>query len=110
MKKLVVIQGTKIGKGKLGIQLMKNFLTAMVDDGLAPDEIFFLHEGVYLALKNSEYRKLITSLETGGTKILACMTCIHYFKQEANLDANRASSMKHLAERIRNPEWSVTWM
>lgn len=107
---MVVIQGTKIGKGKLGTQLMKNLLTSMVEDGLAPDEIFFLHEGVYLALKNSEYSEILTSLEKSGTKILACMTCIHHFKLERYLDANRASSMKHLVERIRNDGWSVTWV
>ncbi len=82
MKKIMVMCATdRIGFGddELGLKLMVNFLRTLREMGRELWRLVFVNYGVKLTIDGSEAVDDLKALESGGTKILVCGTCLNHF-------------------------------
>ncbi len=98
-KVLVYIDGTTMGRGNedLGAILMRSFLNTLKELDPKPWRIIFVNTGVYLAVDSSEYINILKEIESLGTEILACGTCLDFFNVKARLAAGKISNMFDIA-------------
>ena len=74
----------------------------MKDMEPAPVKILFYNSGVHLVSRGSELLDDIKALEAGGVELLACGTCLEYFKLKDKLAAGRVSNMYEIAGSMFN--------
>lgn len=91
-----------MGKGDdaLGRILMKSFFHTLAETRPVPDTIIFFNSGVKLLVDGSEAFEDIKRLEQNGVKILACGTCLDYFKLKDRLLAGSISNMYDIKEMM----------
>ncbi|MCP4350345.1 MAG: sulfurtransferase-like selenium metabolism protein YedF [Desulfobacterales bacterium] len=80
--KIMIMTATdRIGHGddELGLKLMANFLKTLKEMGSELWRLVFVNNGVKLAVEGSEVLPVLQELETGGTVILVCGTCLSHF-------------------------------
>jgi selenium metabolism protein YedF len=99
MRVLVVSQDT-MGKGSddLGKVLIKSFFHTLAETDPSPDTLIFLNSGVKLVAGGSEVIEDIKVLEHKGKRILACGTCLDFFKLKEKLLAGKISNMYEIKE------------
>ncbi len=81
-KKIMIMVATdRIGHGddELGLKLMVNFLKTLKEMGTELWRLVFVNNGVKLAVQGSEVLPVLQELESGGTVILVCGTCLSHF-------------------------------
>jgi selenium metabolism protein YedF len=95
----VFIPASEIGRGEseLGALLMKGFIFALAESDAPPKRIIFMNSGVRLAVKGSESLANLLRLESRGVEILACGTCLDYYKVKDSLAVGRVSNMYEIA-------------
>jgi len=98
-KVLVFIDGTTMGRGNddLGTILMRSFLNTLKELDPKPWRIIFVNTGVYLTVDSSEYINILKEIESLGTEILACGTCLDFFNVKARLAVGKISNMYDIA-------------
>jgi selenium metabolism protein YedF len=98
-KVLVYIDGTTMGRGNddLGAILMRSFLNTLKELDPKPWRIIFVNTGVYLAVDSSDYINILKEIESLGTEILACGTCLDFFNVKARLAVGKISNMFDIA-------------
>lgn len=86
-----------MGKGDdaLGQILIRGFFHTLADGGPAPDIIVFFNSGVRLLAAGSDVIEDIRALEEKNIKILACGTCLDYYKI---MDARAAGTVTNMYE------------
>lgn len=99
MRVLVVSQDI-MGKGseELGKVLMKSLFHTLAETDPSPDTMIFLNSGVKLVAEGSEVIEDIKILEKKGRQILACGTCLDFFKLKDKLLAGKISNMYEIKE------------
>ena len=97
---VLVISQDVMGKGddELGRILMKSFFHTLAETRPVPDTIIFFNSGVKLLVDGSEAIDDIKLLEQTGVAILACGTCLDYFKLKDRLIAGSISNMYDIKE------------
>ncbi len=98
-KVLVYIDGTTMGRGNddLGTILMRSFLNTLKELDPKPWRIIFVNTGVYLAVDSSDYINILKEIESLGTEILACGTCLDFFNVKTRLAVGKISNMFDIA-------------
>ncbi len=98
--RVLVISQDVMGKGDdaLGTILMKSFFHTLAETDPSPDTIIFFNSGVKLVVDGSEVLEDIKILESKGKKILACGTCLDFFKIKDKLKAGSVSNMYEIKE------------
>ena len=98
-KVLVYIDGTTMGRGNddLGTILMRSFLNTLKELAPKPWRIIFVNTGVYLAVDSSDYINILKEIESLGTEILACGTCLDFFNVKTRLAVGKISNMFDIA-------------
>ena len=98
--RVLVISQDVMGKGDdaLGRILMKSFFHTLAETQPVPDTIIFFNSGVKLLVDGSESIEDIKLLEQNGVAILACGTCLDYFKLKDRLIAGSVSNMYDIKE------------
>lgn len=98
-KVLVYIDGTTMGRGNddLGTILMRSFLNTLKELDPKPWRIIFVNTGVYLAVDSSKYINILKEIESLGTEILACGTCLDFFNVKTRLAVGKISNMFDIA-------------
>ena len=93
---LLIFKSSGIGEGEphLGEILMRNFLTALLDSGGAPDRMIFMNSGVFLTTAGSSVADLLRQFEERGTELFSCATCLEYFDRKDKLIVGKASNMR----------------
>jgi selenium metabolism protein YedF len=101
---VVAIQRNRLGDGaeELGKILIKGFVNSLPEITLKPKAIVFLNSGIFLALNDSPVLESLKNLENMGVEILACGTCLDYYKKKEELGVGKISNMYDILERLSN--------
>jgi selenium metabolism protein YedF len=99
---VVAIQRNRLGDGaeELGTILIKAFINTLPETTAIPKTIIFLNSGIFLALKDSPVLDSLKMLEQMGVEILACGTCLDYYKKKEELGVGNISNMYDILERL----------
>jgi selenium metabolism protein YedF len=94
-KPLVYIDGETIGRGsdELGRILMRSFLSTVKDLEVRPWRMVLINSGVKLVASGSEYIGILEEIEKLGIEIIACGTCLDYFRLKEMIEVGRISNM-----------------
>ncbi len=102
-KKVVVyLSSYLLGSGDeaLGRFLMKAFLKTLLDMETKPDRLVLINSGVHLASEDSEALEHLKGLSEKGTEILACGTCLDFYKLKEKMRVGRISNMFEILESL----------
>lgn len=101
---VVFIGADTIGRGseELGGILMKAFVTTLGQVGPVPATVVFMNSGVKLVAEGSPVLGELKFLCDQGVELLACGTCLNYFKITDKLAAGRISNVVEIEERLFN--------
>jgi len=99
---VVAIQRNRLGDGaeELGTILIKGFINTLPEVSLKPKTIVFLNSGIFLALKDSPVLESLKKLEQMGVEILACGTCLDFYKKKEELGVGNISNMYDILEKL----------
>jgi selenium metabolism protein YedF len=91
----VFLSYDRIGSGddELGALLMRGFLAAIAEASPLPGRIILMNGGVRLAAEGSAALAGLAKLEELGVEILACGTCLDFYKIKDKLSVGRVSNM-----------------
>jgi hypothetical protein len=65
-----------------------------------PKTLLFMNGGVKLVAEGSELLDALRELEADGAELLACGTCLDFFKLKEKLRAGKVSNMFEIASRL----------
>lgn len=93
--KVILIQSEVMGRGddELGKLLMDNFLRLLGESQEKPAALIFTNAGVRLVCEGSWALEHLKELEKQGVAILACTTCLEFFKLTDKLRAGKPTTM-----------------
>ncbi|MGA7676990.1 MAG: sulfurtransferase-like selenium metabolism protein YedF [Dehalococcoidia bacterium] len=93
--KVFLVQSEGLGRSddRLGSLLMGNFLLLLGESENKPDILLFWNTGVRLVCEGSQVLDELKQLEEQGVKILACTTCLEYFKLTDKLAVGKPTTM-----------------
>lgn len=103
MDQLVVVIGRNtMGEGseELGKILIKGFIYSLTELAVPPSAVIFLNSGAYLTSSDSNTVDDIKKLETKGTTILTCGTCVNYYGLEDKLAVGTITNMYGITEKM----------
>lgn len=86
-----------VGSDELGRVLMNSFLRTLKDLDELPWRVVLINAGVKLATEGSEYIDSLSEMESLGTEILSCGTCLDYFHLKDKIRVGRISNMHEIA-------------
>lgn len=100
---LYLIATDSLGQGppELGHVLMKSFLRTIKEMKPSPAVIVFMNTGVRLACQESTMLEDLIEIQKAGTEILACGTCLDYFKLKSELAVGKVSNMYEILEKMQ---------
>ncbi len=95
---VLVISKDTLGNGSedLGKILLKSYINTYTEVEKNPTHIIFLNKGVLLTTTNSNVVDDLKRLENLGVQLLACGTCLNYFKLEDKLAVGEKSNMRDI--------------
>lgn len=98
--KVILVSSNQIGQGskELGETILETFFTILKQKEDLPKAVFFMNNGVFNLTKDSLISVHLKELEEKGVEILACKTCVDYYKLEDKLAAGKISSMGRFVE------------
>ncbi len=90
-----LITSNVLGEGSpdLGEVLMKSLMTTINEMEQAPEALLFLNTGVMLTSQGSPVINQLESLQSKGTQIISCGTCLEYYKLKDKLMVGRIGNM-----------------
>jgi selenium metabolism protein YedF len=98
----VFISSDKIGSGddELGELLMRGFLRTISESGERPGRLILMNGGVKLALEGATAAPSLAALADAGTEVLACGTCLDFYKVKDKLAVGRVSNMLEISQLL----------
>ena len=105
-----VILGDKLGRGEdeLGSVLMRSFFYSLAESEIKPGTLIFMNSGVNLVSEGSQVLTELMALEKNGTEILACGTCLDYYKLKEKLCVGSVSNMYAILEKMSTATKVIT--
>jgi selenium metabolism protein YedF len=99
---VICFKGDTMGNGpaELGAILMKSFVNTIKEVKPLPSHCVFYNEGVRLVVEGSTLIEPLRELSDRGVKILACGTCLDYFKVKDKLMVGTVSNMFTILETL----------
>lgn len=96
----VFLSGRTIGRGddELGALLMRGFLYTLTESETLPQRLVLMNSGVTLAAEASDHLENLRRLVDLGVEILACGTCLEFYKLTDQLAVGRVSNMQEISE------------
>jgi selenium metabolism protein YedF len=110
MKRTVVINSKTLGSGsdELGRNLMGSFLRKLWASDAKPDAIIFYNAGVTLLAEGSPVLDALDALFKAGVDLIACGTCVAYYKLEDKLVGGRVSTMQEIVSVMLTSDSVIT--
>jgi selenium metabolism protein YedF len=110
MRTVIAVQGEFMGRGneKVGKRLTASFLRKLVMVDPKPEAIVFLNTAVYLLTPRSNALDELTQLQDAGVDLLACGTCVGFFKVEDELQLGEISNMLEIATLFAQADKVIT--
>ena len=104
MDRDTVLLFTREGMGhapqELQQNLVKKFLSLLIEGKQLPAMILFYTDGVKLACKGSAVVAELKELEKAGVKLVLCQTCLNYFKLTDQVEVGIVGGMGDIIEGI----------
>ena len=99
---LVLITSNVLGHGddELGGVLMRSFLHTLGEREPPPGKVVLLNSGVRLVTSGSEVLDDLRLLEGRGTEVLACGTCLEYYKLKEAVEVGQVSNMYDITSAL----------
>lgn len=99
---VVAVDAEFMGRGddKLGHILMKGLIYALAHQESVPETMLFYNGGAHLTCEDSESLEDIKELESRGTKILTCGTCLDFYGIKDKLAVGEVTNLYAIAEII----------
>ena len=99
---LLLIASDTLGRGdeELGNILMRSFFYTLNEVTPKPNRIVFINSGVKLVAEGSEVVDDLHALENQGIEILACGTCLGYYKLKEAVEVGQISNMYDIAAAL----------
>ena len=99
---VLFIRSDTIGHGddELGANLMTTFIYHLYEADTTPDFVILMNAGVKLATEGSEFLDDLKQLESKGTEILACGTCLSFFEIKEKQRVGKASNMLEITKTL----------
>jgi selenium metabolism protein YedF len=110
MNKTIVINSEFLGRGddELGRQIMGSFLRKLSIEENKPKKIIFFNSGVKLLAKGSSVLDGIDLLKKAGIDMMACGTCVNYYKLEDKIESGLISDMRSIISTLMNSDDVIT--
>ncbi len=98
--KVILLSSDTFGKGEkdLGEGILETFFTILKQKEELPVAVFCMNRGVFTLTSSSFVSLQLSELEVKGVDILACKTCVDYYKLEEKLVAGKISRMDHFID------------
>lgn len=98
--KVILLSSDQLGKGEkdLGESILETFFTLLKQKEELPVAVFCMNKGVFTLTNHSFVSLQLKELEDMGVDVLACKTCVAYYKLEENLVAGKISGMDHFIQ------------
>ena len=98
----LLLTSRTLGRGddELGALLMRVFLYTLTESGNLPRRLILMNGGVLLAVEGSEHLVNLQRLAGLGVEILACGTCLEFFKLKDSLAVGRITNMYEIASLL----------
>jgi len=96
------------GSPDLGTVLMKSLMLTLAETEPAPEALVFLNSGVYLVAEGAEVLPHLQKLSEKGTQIIACGTCLDYYRLRDKLAIGTISNMYEINSRLTGPNKVIT--
>jgi selenium metabolism protein YedF len=106
MKSTVVVNSSTLGAGseELGERLIGSFLRKLWAEKVKPDVVVFYNSGVKLLAEGSSVLDALHALQGAGVDLVACGTCVDYFKLNGKVVVGRVSDMQEIVSLLMNSE------
>lgn len=107
---VIVIASDRMGRGdrNLGRQLMAKFVQQLQTQSPKPHAMLFYNAGVRLLVNGSPCLDGLRSLEHDGTDLLACGTCVDFYRLRTELGAGHVTDMREIVATINAAPKVVT--
>ncbi len=102
LKRAVFITGNEIGAGdkRLNKLLMRLFLQTLTELPEKVNFLIFMNNGVKLTVEGSEVLEILKGIESLGTEIMVCGTCLDFYKLKERLKVGRVTNIYEITERL----------
>jgi selenium metabolism protein YedF len=110
MNRVMVINSERLGQGddELGAKLMISFLRTLLSARRKPDKLLFYNSGVKLLAEGTPTREILDGLHQAGVLLVACGTCVGYFKLDDRIPKPYVSNMQEIVQILTESEKVVT--
>jgi selenium metabolism protein YedF len=88
------------GPAELGAILMKAFVNTIKEVSPLPGHFVFYNTGVHLVVEGSSLIEPFRELSDRGVQVMACGTCLDYFKEKDKLRVGIVSNMYTILETL----------
>lgn len=85
---------------ELGDILMRSFAYTLAEQKSPIDTVLVYNEAAYLTCEGSEILDDLKKLQSTGTKILTCGTCLNFFDLTEKLVVGEVSNMYTIVEKM----------
>ena len=112
MLKGTVYLFTRNGLGSAPEELQRilaiNFLGMAVDTGRIPENILFYGDGVKMACEGSEVIEELRGLESSGSRLILCRTCLEYFGLIGKVEVGTVGKMADILGALQEARQVVS--
>lgn len=107
---VVAVDSDTMGRGdeELGHILMKGLIYALAHQDRVPQKMIFFNGGAHLTCEGSDSLEDIKELESRGTTILTCGTCLDFYGIREKLAVGGVTNLYEIAEVISSQPGVVT--
>jgi len=110
LRLVYVISSDSMGRGddELGWALLQTFIQTIKDIQPLPEKIIFYNSGVKQVTTESGALEALRHLQTQGVEILACGTCLDFFKLKSAIKVGQISNMYDIMNSMTSADKIVS--
>jgi len=97
---LITSDGIGSGSPDLAKLLMRGFLYTLTECDVPPMRIILMNAGVRLAVEGSDSLENLRKTADRGVDVIACGTCLEFYKLTEALAVGRVSNMYEISEHL----------
>jgi len=109
-KIVYVISSDSMGRGseELGWALLQTYIQTIKDVSPLPEKILLYNSGVKLVTASSGALEALKQLQAQGVEILACGTCLDFFKLKSAIQVGQISNMYDIMNSMASADKIVS--
>lgn len=110
LRLVYVISSDSMGRGddELGWALLQTYIQTIKDIQPLPEKIIFYNSGVKQVTSESGALEALKHLQAQGVEILACGTCLDFFKLKSAIKVGQISNMYDIMNSMTNADKIVS--